>query len=212
MLSYLYDMIGWGEKIIEWLIAADRNLFRIINGQISCPAFDGLLPLWRTPEFWTPLYLFLIVFMWINFRKAALWWMLYFVVTVSMMDLIGNKLIKQTVQRIRPCNDPSIFPDLILRIPHCGTGYSFISNHAANHFALAMFAFLTLGAVARKWRWLFFVWAFSIGWAQIYVGVHYPFDVLAGAFVGILMGGIMATLFNRIHQRPIFDTATTSLP
>lgn len=212
MLSYLYDMIGWGEKIIEWLIAADRNLFRIINGQLSCPAFDGLLPLWRTPEFWTPLYLFLIVFMWINFRKAALWWMLYFVVTVSMMDLIGNKLIKQTVQRIRPCNDPSIFPDLILRIPHCGTGYSFISNHAANHFALAMFAFLTLGAVARKWRWLFFVWAFSIGWAQIYVGVHYPFDVLAGAFVGILMGGIMATLFNRIHQRPIFDTATTSLP
>ena len=212
MLSYLYDMIGWGEKIVEWLIAADWNLFRIINGQLSCPAFDGLLPLWRTPEFWTPLYLFLIVFMWINFRKAALWWMLYFVVTVSMMDLIGNKLIKQTVQRIRPCNDPSIFPDLILRIPHCGTGYSFISNHAANHFALAMFAFLTLGAVARKWRWLFFVWAFSIGWAQIYVGVHYPFDVLAGAFVGILMGGIMATLFNRIHQRPIFDTATTSLP
>ena len=212
MLSYLYDMIGWGEKIVEWLIAADRNLFRIINGQLSCPAFDGLLPLWRTPEFWTPLYLFLIVFMWINFRKAALWWMLYFVVTVSTMDLIGNKLIKQTVQRIRPCNDPSIFPDLILRIPHCGTGYSFISNHAANHFALAMFAFLTLGAVARKWRWLFFVWAFSIGWAQIYVGVHYPFDVLAGAFVGILMGGIMATLFNRIHQRPIFDTATTSLP
>jgi membrane-associated phospholipid phosphatase len=212
VLSYLYDMIGWGEKIVEWLIAADRNLFRIINGHLSCPAFDGLLPLWRTPEFWTPLYLFLIVFMWTNFRKAALWWMLYFVVTVSTMDLIGNKLIKQTVQRIRPCNDPSIFPDLILRIPHCGTGYSFISNHAANHFALAMFAFLTLGAVARKWRWLFFVWAFSIGWAQIYVGVHYPFDVLAGAFVGILMGGIMATLFNRIHQRPIFDTATTSLP
>lgn len=212
MLSYLYDMIEWGEKIVEWLIAADRNLFRIINGQLSCPAFDGLLPLWRTPEFWTPLYLFLVVFMWINFRKAALWWMLYFVVTVSTMDLIGNKLIKQTVQRIRPCNDPSMFPDLILRIPHCGTGYSFISNHAANHFALAMFAFLTLGAVARKWRWLFFVWAFSIGWAQIYVGVHYPFDVLAGALIGILMGGIMATLFNKIHQRPIFDTATTSLP
>lgn len=203
-------MAEWGEKIVEWLIAADRNLFRIINGQLSCPAFDGLLPLWRTPEFWTPLYLFLIVFMWINFRKAALWWMLYFVVTVSTMDLIGNKLIKQTVQRIRPCNDPSIFPDLILRIPHCGTGYSFISNHAANHFALAMFAFLTLGAVARKWRWLFFVWAFSIGWAQIYVGVHYPFDVMAGAVVGLVTGAVMAYIYKRIHRLRIFDTATTS--
>lgn len=211
MLSYLYGMMEFWNQIIQLLTDADRALFRLINGQLSCAAFDWLLPLWRTPEFWTPLYLFLIVFLWVNFRKPALWWIVYFIATVSAMDLIGNKLIKQTVQRIRPCNDPSMLPDLMLRIPNCGTGYSFISNHAANHFALAMFAFLTLTPVAKKWRWVFFVWAFSIGWAQIYVGVHYPTDVLAGALLGLLMGGIMAKLFNRIHQRAIFGSATTSL-
>lgn len=146
----------------------------------------------------------------LNFRKKALWWIVYFIVTVSLMDTVGNKLIKQTVQRLRPCNDPDMIASLVLRVPNCGTGYSFISNHAANHFAMAMFAFLTIGAIAGTWRWLFFVWAFSIGWAQIYVGVHYPSDVLAGALAGLLVGGAMGHTFNKRHQLRIFDSVTTS--
>ena len=157
-----------------------------------------------------PLYLFLLLFMLLNFRKKAGWWIVYFIVTVSLMDTVGNKLIKQTVQRLRPCNDPDMIASLVLRVPNCGTGYSFISNHAANHFAMAMFAFLTIGSLAGNWRWLFFVWAFSIGWAQIYVGVHYPSDVLAGALAGILLGGGMGHAFNKRFQLRIFDTATTS--
>lgn len=188
---------------------ADRFVFRLINRQLSWSGFDWLFPLWRTPEFWVPLYLFLLAFMLLNFKKQARWWILYLVATVSIMDLVGNNLIKQTVQRTRPCNDPLMIQDLILRIPNCGTGYSFISNHAANHFAMAMFAFLTLGPLVGKWRWLFFAWAFSIGWAQIYVGVHYPFDVLAGALTGLIVGGGMASVFTRIHQIRIFDTVTT---
>ena len=187
----------------------DRWIFRLINRQLAWSGLDELLPLWRTPEFWTPLYLFLLSFMLLNFRQRALWWIVYFVVTVSLTDLIGNKLFKQTIQRIRPCNDPSMFDELILRVPNCGTGYSFISNHAANHFAMAIFAFLTIGSLAGRWRWMFFVWAFSIGWAQIYVGVHYPSDVAGGALAGLLLGSGMAYLFNGRHQLRIFDTATT---
>lgn len=187
----------------------DRWIFRLINRQLAWSGLDELLPLWRTPEFWTPLYLFLLSFMLLNFRQRALWWIAYFVATVSLTDLIGNKLLKQTIQRIRPCNDPSMFDELILRVPNCGTGYSFISNHAANHFAMAIFAFLTIGSLAGRWRWMFFVWAFSIGWAQIYVGVHYPSDVAGGALAGLLLGSGMAYLFNGRHQLRIFDTATT---
>jgi undecaprenyl-diphosphatase len=125
------------------------------------------------------------------------------------MDTIGNKLIKQTVQRLRPCNDPDMIETLVLRVPNCGTGYSFISNHAANHFAMAMFAFVTIGSLVGTWRWLFFFWAFSIGWAQIYVGVHYPSDVLVGSLLGLLLGGVIGYTFNKRHQLRIFDPATT---
>lgn len=210
MLSYLCIVFDTWQQILLTLEQADRAFFRLINQQYAMEGLDWLFPLWRTPEFWIPLYLFLVAFMLLNFRKRALWWILYFIATVGIMDGIGNKLIKQTVQRVRPCNDPSMIQDLILRIPNCGTGYSFISNHAANHFAMAMFAFLTIGSLAGKWRWLFFVWAFSIGWAQIYVGVHYPFDVMAGAVVGLVAGAVMAYIYKRIHRLRIFDTATTS--
>ncbi|MFM8592696.1 MAG: phosphatase PAP2 family protein [Sphingomonadales bacterium] len=197
------------QQLLVGLEQADRWVFRLINRQLAWSGLDELFPLWRTPEFWMPLYLFVLCFMLLNFRKKALWWIFYFALTVSLMDMMGNKLIKQTVQRIRPCNDPAMFDSLILRVPNCGTGYSFISNHAANHFAMAMFAFLTIGSLAGRWRWLFFVWAFSIGWAQIYVGVHYPSDVVGGAGVGLLVGGVMAYLFNSKPQYRIFDTATT---
>lgn len=201
MLESWYQLVSLLEKTDQWF-------FRLINRQLSWSGLDDLFPLWRTPEFWMPLYLFLLTFMLLNFRKKALWWIFYFIVTVSAMDLIGNKLIKQTVQRIRPCNDPAMIEDLILRIPNCGSGFSFISNHAANHFAMAVFAFLTIGTMVGKWRWLFLGWAFSIGWAQIYVGVHYPSDVLGGALIGMLLGGAMASVFNKRHQLPIFDTVT----
>ncbi|MFM7645228.1 MAG: phosphatase PAP2 family protein [Sphingomonadales bacterium] len=197
------------QQFLLLLQKTDQWFFRLINRHLSWSGLDGLLPLWRTPEFWMPLYLFLLCFMLLNFGKKAFWWIFYFMATVSLMDLVGNKLIKQTVQRIRPCNDPAMTEDLVLRIPNCGTGYSFISNHAANHFAMAMFAFLTIGSLTGRWRWLFFVWALSIGWAQIYVGVHYPSDVLAGAVAGMILGGAMARVFNKRHQLRIFDTATT---
>ncbi|MFM8806420.1 MAG: phosphatase PAP2 family protein [Sphingomonadales bacterium] len=202
-------MLDNWQQFLLLLEQTDRRVFQLINRQLSWSGFDGLFPLWRTPVFWAPLYLFLLLFMLLNFRKKAGWWLAYFVVTVSLMDTIGNKLIKQSIQRLRPCNDADMIESLILRVPNCGTGYSFISNHAANHFAMAMFAFLTIGSLAGTWRWLFFFWAFSIGWAQIYVGVHYPSDVLAGALIGMLLGGAMGYAFNKRHQLRIFDPATT---
>lgn len=202
-------MLDSWQQFLQLLEQTDRRVFQLINRQLSWSGFDGLFPLWRTPEFWTPLYLFLLLFMVRNFGKKAGWWIAYFVMTVSLMDTIGNKLIKQTVQRLRPCNDPDMMELLVLRVPNCGTGYSFISNHAANHFAMAMFAFLTIGSLVGNWRWLFFLWAFSIGWAQIYVGVHYPSDVLAGALTGILLGGVIGYAFNKRYQLRIFESVTT---
>lgn len=197
------------KTIWSWIEQVDLALFRLINIGCTNPFFDFLLPLWRSAEFWAPLYVFLLCFMWINFRQKAGWWILYFILTVSVMDMAGNHLIKQTVKRIRPCNDPSVYADMILRLPHCGTGYSFISNHSANHFAMAAYLFLTLGKLMGRWRWILFFWAFSVGFSQIYVGVHYPTDVLGGSLLGIIAGWLGGTQFNKRHQFPIFDKETT---
>jgi undecaprenyl-diphosphatase len=83
-----------------------------------------------------------------------------------------------------------------LLLKQCSGSYSFISNHAANHFALASFAFLTFRGIFKKWMCLAYAWAFFIAYAQVYVGVHYPLDVLGGAVLGITIGSITAWLFD----------------
>jgi undecaprenyl-diphosphatase len=74
---------------------------------------------------------------------------------------------------------------------------SFTSNHAANHFALATFCFITLKSAFKGYTWLFYLWAALIGYAQVYVGVHYPLDVLGGAAMGIFIGMLAGSFFQR---------------
>ncbi|MBM3412430.1 MAG: phosphatase PAP2 family protein [Bacteroidetes bacterium] len=192
---------------MEKIEQLDRWLFKQINSTGANAFFDWLLPSWRTPTFWIPAYLLLLVVLVYRFRQKAGWWVLFLITTVGLVDLIGNQLIKQTIQRLRPCNDPSLAGEVLLRIPACGTGFSFISNHAANHFAIATFMFLTLGKWLGRTSYFLFLWAFLVGYAQIYVGVHYPGDVLAGSIMGIAIAAFMASLYSKQPRFGIFDSA-----
>jgi undecaprenyl-diphosphatase len=80
----------------------------------------------------------------------------------------------------------------------CGSGFSFPSSHAVNHFALAAFLYLTTQWIPLKWRFFWYVWAFSISFAQVYSGVHYPSDVLIGGLIGIYFGNIVAKMYLRV--------------
>lgn len=191
---------------MEKLGQLDRWLFKLINSAGENAFFDWLLPLWRTPTFWIPAYLVLLVALLYRFRQKAGWWIFFLFTTVGLVDLIGNQLIKQTIQRLRPCNDPLLAGEVLLRIPACGTGFSFISNHAANHFAIATFMFLTLGKWLGKTSYLVFLWAFLVGYAQIYVGVHYPGDVLVGSLVGTALAALFANQFNKQPRFAIFGS------
>jgi undecaprenyl-diphosphatase len=176
---------------MSWLTAvlgADTAAFEFINGTLSNRLFDAVLPWFREKLFWAPLYLFILVFIWYNFPRW--FWPLLFgaVLVVALSDSISSRLIKMEVQRIRPCNDPAMAGRVRLRVEGCGAGYSFTSSHASNHFGVAVFLIGALGRVRRWVRPALLAWAGGVALAQVYVGVHYPLDVVAGGLLGAAIG------------------------
>jgi len=163
-----------------------------------------MMPAFREKLVWLPFYLYLLVFMMVNFRwRVALLFILSLVTTVGFADITSSKLIKNNVERLRPCNEPDVIDTMVLRV-RCGRGYSFTSSHAANHFALVFFFIYTLGRLFKKLRWPLVAWAAIISFAQVYVGVHYPLDVIFGALLGALIGMLMALAYNNFLSDTIY--------
>ncbi len=188
------------EKLIQW----DHSLFLTINGRWTNPIFDTIMPFARDARHWIPLYLFVFVFMLLNFRTRGLWWTVFFLVTVAMTDMTGA-FFKDNVERLRPCNDPLLFEQVRLLVKECGSGNSFISNHAANHLGMAAFFFITFRRISKPAAWIALIWASCIAYAQVYTGLHFPFDVLCGAIVGLTFGFITGAYFNKRFGIAIFD-------
>jgi len=170
------------------LIQLDRWLFSLINQQCSNRLFDQVIPFIREPLTWLPLYLFLIVFAILNFPRKALSWVLTLGMTAALTDAVSSHIIKPFFARPRPCSNEALMPGIKMLALHCGSNGSFTSSHAANHFGVAMFICMTLSSIWKPYTYLFFFWAAFIAFAQVYVGVHYPFDVVGGALLGLLGG------------------------
>ena len=89
-------------------------------------------------------------------------------------------------------------------LTQCAGGFSFVSNHAANHFGMAVFFLVTFRHILKKWAWVGILWAFLIAYAQVYVGIHYPLDVFCGALLGLTFGLATGTFFNKRFGFAIF--------
>ena len=165
----------------------DQILFYWINNKMDNSFFDYFFIFIRNKYIWLPLYLFIISFLIFNFKKKGLLILLFAFLTVGISDFVSAGIIKPAIARVRPCNDRISNLHLIARVK-CGSGYSFPSSHATNHFALGVFFFLIFSIVNKKIAFFFIIWAFLISFAQIYVGVHYPSDVFIGAILGSLIG------------------------
>jgi len=194
------------QKLEQW----DQWLFIQINDHQSNPFFDNIMPFLRSAYSWAPLYLFLLVLIPVNFKRGW-WWCLIFLCTVSLCDMTSSKLVKEAFERLRPCGDPGFFQYVRLLVDRCSNTYSFTSSHAANHFGMATFIFITLRSSFKNWVWLAYLWAFLVGYAQVYVGVHYPFDILGGAVIGFAFGWLLGTFFNKRFGFVNFDKKPTSL-
>jgi undecaprenyl-diphosphatase len=179
--------------MIEALQQLDKDWFININNGMQNAILDSVCPFMRHQSNWYFLYALLLFVCYKIWGKKAGWILFGAALLILVSDQISANLIKNTVQRIRPCNEPSLI-GIVRNIVGCGKGYSFISAHATNHFAIAVF-FSILFKSYGKWVFaLALAWATFIAFSQIYVGVHYPLDVICGAAVGSTLGYVAAKI------------------
>jgi undecaprenyl-diphosphatase len=182
--------------MLKKLIETDQYLFDLINQQWVHPFLDVVMPLLRNQYTWVPVYFFLLLFGYFNFRNKLLPWVGFFLLTFALTDLISTQIFKEYIQRPRPCWDNFTASHVRMLIP-CSHAYSFVSSHATNHFGMSAFIFITLRNFFSKSLWIVFLWAFLVALAQIYVGAHYPGDVIGGAVLGLLIGIFSSGIFKK---------------
>ncbi|MBK7308993.1 MAG: phosphatase PAP2 family protein [Chitinophagaceae bacterium] len=197
---------------MQQLIHFDKEFFKLVNGQWTNPFFDWIMPWLRNSNMWIPFYVFLGLLIAFNFKKQAFWIIAFGIITIILTDGISSKIIKPYFDRLRPFNDPDIGSMVRFLLPYRPGSGSFTSSHATNHFGLAMYLYLVLKKYFGKWMLLLFVWAFLICYAQVYVGVHFPGDVMGGAILGCLIGYGTAYILNRftaekLNQPSSFPTS-----
>lgn len=188
--------------MIDSLIHLDQYLFHLINYEWSNVVFDAIFPLYRNKYFWIPVYLFIILFFVYNYGKRSYFIILFLILTAGFADIISSKVIKNQVERVRPCRSEQVIQKRTL--VRCGSGYSFTSSHATNHFALSFF--LIFFFKRRSWwlKGLLLFWAVSVSFGQVYVGVHYPLDVVGGAILGIIIATVLYYFFNKYFYPRIY--------
>ncbi len=176
----------------------DTDLFLWLNG-LYAPWLDGFMVLITGRDVWIPVYALLISWLTFRYRKRAISMVLTLAVAVALSDQTASALLKPLTHRLRPCHTPGL-QKLIHSVLECGGLYGFASSHAANTFALATGLWLLLGSAYPSVRWVF-LWATIVSYSRIYVGAHYPLDILAGAGVGVLAAGLCVTGYQQIAQR-----------
>lgn len=171
----------------DWLNSIDTALFLKLNGMHSA-FFDPFFNYFTAKETWYPFYILLLLVIFYKYRLKAIWLTLFLIVTIVLSDQI-SVFVKELVERLRPSHEPGLVNEIHITAGKGGM-YSFVSSHAANSFALSVF----IGLVARSKRmWAgLMIWSLLTAYSRVYVGVHYPFDVLAGAGLG---GGIAYGMF-----------------
>ncbi|MCG8411171.1 MAG: phosphatase PAP2 family protein [Bacteroidales bacterium] len=183
--------------MLEYLNQLDTTIFKFING-IHSPVWDEIMWWISGTKSWIPLYIVIIGFIVYKFRWRALISLICIALVVTLADQISVKAFKEVFERLRPCHNPSLQSIVHLVHNKCGGQYGFVSSHAANTFAIAVF--LSKLFNKKGFTWFILIWALVVSYSRIYLGVHYPFDILCGAILGSIIGYLVYSL-HQVLQR-----------
>ncbi len=178
----------------------DTELFLFLNG-LHADWLDPIMIFISGKLTWLPFYLVLLFLLIKNYKKQSVLVIISIILLIICSDQISSSVFKPLFERPRPCHNEAIKDLVYLPNGHCGGAYGFISSHACNAFALAVFITQMLKQYYSKIAWVMFVWASLVAYSRIYMGVHYPGDVLVGAVVGAIIGWVFVILYRLISQK-----------
>jgi undecaprenyl-diphosphatase len=182
----------------------DQQLFLFLNS-LNSPFCDQVMHAISGRVIWIPLYLAILIYLGIKYKRKFLVILLFIILAATMADQF-SVIIKNLVQRLRPCHEPALDGLVHLFKGECGGQFSFVSSHATNSFDVAL---LSLLFIRKRWFTISIIlWAAVIGYSRIYLGVHYPADVICGSILGALVGWFNYRLYiltdNKILQHKSF--------
>ncbi len=173
------------------LIQEDKEAFLFLNN-LGSTSFDRFWIVMSEKWIWIPLYIFFLFLLARNFKLKSLIFILIFIALgITVSDQLAG-IFKNGIMRFRPCHDPSL--EGLVREVHCGGPYGFYSAHASNAFFIATYMTMMLRKKYGVFTYFLFVWAAVVSYSRIYLGVHFPMDILMGAAMGFLLGGFFSAL------------------
>jgi undecaprenyl-diphosphatase len=183
--------------MLEKLLSLDTELFVFLNS-LGSENYDGLWSFITKQSNWIPLFLLLLYVIFKKLgAKQTLYLLLFVAVLVTFTDQMTN-VFKNGFQRLRPCNNPEI--KSFIRIVQFRGSFSFFSGHASNSMAVATLLYFTLRQYF-KYFWLLFLWPFIFAYSRIYLGLHYPLDILSGYLFGFISGFLMYKVYKMAQQK-----------
>ncbi|MEO1012600.1 MAG: phosphatase PAP2 family protein [Bacteroidota bacterium] len=178
------------QKILEW----DRDTFVYLNS-LGVEEYDHFWSLVTTISTWIPLFVLFFVLVFLKYPTREAIFVCLTIVSLIFFIIVLTDFTKELVARLRPNNEPEI--NSLIRVLRRPASYSFFSGHASSSFSITTLVVLFLRD-RLKWRWFFYIWPLLFASSRIYVGVHYPMDILVGALVGVGSAWLFYSLYVRL--------------